>query len=146
MAVQGDSLLYDGGSFLYGGGSWRPGIPSLVGFALADTEEIGRNLIWTDLMSSNWSVLKLIKRLFAHLNYSQDQPPSLASLVTEQSCLTLDKINPGRGEVQWLKPPPRDLKFNYFQDNFLTVCGEKISFWSCRLIKYSLPLFTYIIQ
>ena len=69
-------------------------------------------------MSSNWSVLKLIKRLFAHLNYSQDQPPSLASLVTEQSCLTLDKINPGRGEVQRLKPPPRDLKFNYFYLEF----------------------------
>ena len=102
--------------------------PVLVVFALADKnypdrDELAQKLYSTQLDRPNIFKLERIevdKKVLHLLDYSQDQPPSLASLVTEQSWLIFDKIGHGKGEVQWLKTPTQFWELNDFSLEFET--------------------------
>ena len=94
--------------------------PVLVVFALADKnypnrDELAQKLYSTHLDRPNVFKLERIevdKKVIHSLNYSQNQPPSLASLITNQSWLIFDKIGHGKGELQWLKTPSRFWELN----------------------------------
>nr|XP_047139270.1 uncharacterized protein LOC124815120 [Hydra vulgaris] len=58
------------------------------------------------------------KEVLHSLDFSQDQPPSLCSLITEQSWLIFDKMEHRKGELQWLKIPSQFWKFNDFYLEF----------------------------
>ena len=71
------------------------------------------------------------------LNFSKDEPPSLAPLITDKSWLVFDMLRHGKAETQWMKIPPEFWEFNDFYLKFrATVTGlDVVNDCSERAIK-----------
>nr|XP_047144380.1 uncharacterized protein LOC124817945 [Hydra vulgaris] len=96
--------------------------PTAVVMALADEEVHDRGKIAKKLysMPENYVVQRqqVDFELLNNLDFCQDNPPSLVSLINEQSWFIFHLLNHGKAELQWLKTPVETWKLNDYYLEF----------------------------